>query len=136
MIQLLGVLLPLITKIVHKLLESGYFPDSWKEAQALPLLESSHLEVQIDGIVVGNSEVFPSSSVRNLGVFFDSHMSMADYINKTSASAFYYPCNIRRIRKYISVEVIESLLHALVTSCIDHGNSLLFGLPDCQLNDF
>ena len=44
----------------------------------------------IDSIVVGDSEVFPSSSVRNLGLFFDSHMSMAHCINKTFASAFYY----------------------------------------------
>ena len=53
---------------------------------------------------------------------------------KTSASAFYYLYNVRRIRKYLSVKVTESLVHALVTSRIDHCNSLLFGLPDCQLN--
>ena len=51
-------------------------------------------KLQIDSIVVGNSEVIPSSSVCNLGVFFDSHMSMASYINKTCASAFYYLYNI------------------------------------------
>ena len=91
-------------------------------------------KVQIDTIVVRNSEVFPSSSVCNLGVFLDSHMSMASYINKTCASAFYYLYNIRRIRKYLSVKVTESLFHTLVTSRIDHCNSLLFGLPDCRLN--
>ena len=54
-------------------------------------------------------------------------MSMASY-------TFCYLYNIRRIRKYLSVKVTESLVHPLVTSRIDHCNSLLFGLPDCQLN--
>ena len=36
----------------------------------------------------------------------------------------------------LSVEVRESLIHALVIikSYIDHCNSVLFSLPDCQLN--
>ena len=46
MIQLLGVLLPVITKIVNKSLQSGSFPDSWKETNVLPLLKSSHLDVK------------------------------------------------------------------------------------------
>ena len=42
--------------------------------------------------------------------------------------------NTKLLLKHLSVEDTLSLLHALVTSPIDHCHSLLFGLPDCQLN--
>ena len=46
MIQLLGVLLPVIIKRVNKSLQSGSLLDSWKEAQVLTSSESSHLDVK------------------------------------------------------------------------------------------
>lgn len=51
---------------------------------------------------VGNSKIAPSFEVRNLGIWFDSKMSMLSRINRTCSSAFYHLYNIRRIRKYLS----------------------------------
>ena len=42
--------------------------------------------------------------------------------------------NTKLLLKHLFVEDTLSLVHALVTSPIDHCHSLLFGLPDCQLN--
>ena len=44
-------------------------------------------------------------------------------------AAFYYIYNIKRIRKYLSKRVAESLIHAFVTSRVDFCNSLLYGMP-------
>ena len=47
--------------------------------------------------------------------------------------SFFHLTLISRIRKYIDVRVVNSLVHALVLSRIDFANSLLFGLPKSLL---
>ena len=41
--------------------------------------------------------------------------------------------NIKRIRKYLSRESTEMLVHAFITPCVAYC-SLLYGLPNYQLN--
>ena len=59
-------------------------------------------KVDIGHIKVGKVNIAPHSPVKNLGVWFDSNLSMVDHITKTCSAAFYYLCNIRRIRKYLT----------------------------------
>ena len=91
-------------------------------------------KVNIDHITIGDAEIAPQSPVRNLGVWFDSSLSMKEHITKTCSSAFYWLYNIRKIRKYLSRKCTEILVHAFISSRIDYCNSLLYGLPACQLN--
>lgn len=42
--------------------------------------------------------------------------------------------NISRIRRFLSSDAAKSLLHCLVTTKLDYCNSLLFGLPQYQLD--
>ena len=72
--------------------------------------------------------------VKSLGVWFDSNLSMVDHINRTSSAAFYHLYNIRRIRKYLTKECTETLIHAFISSRLDYCNSLLFGVTDCHLH--
>ena len=74
------------------------------------------------------------SSARNLGSWFDSKLTMAFHISKTCNSAFYYLYNLRQIRKYLSKDNTKTLVHAFISSRIDCCNSLLYGLPEYQLN--
>ena len=91
-------------------------------------------KVSIDGVRVGDYNISPSPSVRNLGTWFDSHLDMDVHITKTCSSAFYYLYNIRHIRKYLSRSSTETLIHAFITSRLDYCNSLLYGLPKYQLS--
>ena len=91
-------------------------------------------KVSIDGIRVGDYNISPSPSVRNLGTWFDPHLDMDVHITKTCSSAFYYLYNIRHIRKYLSRSSSETLIHAFITSRLDYCNSLLYGLPKYQLS--
>ena len=50
-------------------------------------------KVSVDKIKIGQAEVSPASSVRNLGTWFDSHLDMSTHVTKTCASAFYYPAH-------------------------------------------
>ena len=90
-------------------------------------------KVSINSIKVGEADVAPVSSARNLGAWFDSHLDMSTHISKTCGSAFYYLYSIRHIRKFLSREHTEQLVHAFITSRLDYCNSLLYGVPDCQI---
>ena len=85
-------------------------------------------------IRVGNSDIHPVPLARNLGCWFDFRLSTASYITKICASSFYYIYNIRRIRKYLSQQSSEILVHAFVISRLDYCNGLLYELLDYLLN--
>ena len=56
------------------------------------------------------------ASARNLGTWFDMHLDMGTHITKICNSAFYYLYNIRHIRKYLSRESTEKLVHEFISS--------------------
>ena len=90
-------------------------------------------KVNITSITVGDTEVAPVSTVRNLGVMFDSNMSMKHHIAKQCNKAMGQLHAIRQIRRCLSIDATRSVLHAFVTSCIDYGNALLVGVPKVHL---
>ena len=59
---------------------------------------------------------------------------MVTNINKICSASYFYLHNIRRIRKFLSIECTKLIVHALVTRRIDYCNSLLYGLPQTQLS--
>ena len=69
-------------------------------------------------------------------MWLDSNLSMGDHITKTSSAAFYYLYNIRRIRKYLSKECTETLIHDFISGLLDCCNSLLYGLLAYQVQKF
>ena len=89
--------------------------------------------VSVDKIKIGQAEVSPVSSVGNLSTWFDSHLDMSTRVTKACTSAFYYLYNIRHIRKYLSPESTERLVHAFITSRLDYCNVLLYGAPEHQI---
>ena len=90
-------------------------------------------KVCIEKLFVGDITVTPVSVSRNLGVWFDSHMSYVTHINKTCKAAFFHLHNIRRIRKFLSNESAQTCVHAYVMGKLDYCNSVLFGLPVKQI---
>ena len=90
-------------------------------------------KVNNDNIKVGSANVSPVPVVRKLGSWFDSQLTMSSHISKLRFVAFYHLYNIRRLRKYLSQEVTETLVYAFITSRIDYCNSLFYELPNSQL---
>ena len=74
------------------------------------------------------------SVVRILGAWFDDQLTMAVHITNICIAAFYHLHNIRRIRKYPSVDAAATLIHSFVSSRIDYCNSLLYGAPKCHFD--
>ena len=86
-------------------------------------------EVVIDGVAVA-----PVKAARNIGVLLDNTMSLSDHITAVCQSCMYHLRNISSIRKYITKEACECLVHAMVTSRIDYANSTLVGLPNSEIS--
>ena len=78
----------------------------------------------IGHITVGSECIAPRDSVRNLGVQFDSIFSFEEHIKSICKSSFYHLRNIAKIRKYLSQDTCEILVHAFISSKLDHRNSL------------
>ena len=52
----------------------------------------------------------------------------------TCKAANFHLYNISRVRKYPNRDACEKLVHAFVTSKLDYGNALLYGLPEYLMN--
>ena len=59
-------------------------------------------------------------------------MCMHNQVTSICKAAHYHLRNIGRIRKCITYDACEKLIHALVTSRLDCGNGNLYGLPKFQ----
>ena len=84
--------------------------------------------VNIPFIHVGEDQITPATSERNLGVIFDSSLKTDMQITKACQNAYYHLHNIRRIRKFLSQEATCTILHAFIISQIDYCNSSMNGL--------
>ena len=91
-------------------------------------------KVSIDRILIGDSVIRPKRVVKNRGTWLDATLSMNYHVNITCSNAFYYLYNRRKIRKYLSRRLTETLIHAFASSRVDYCNSLVYGLLTYQLN--
>lgn len=76
---------------------------------------------------VCGSTISPSDTVRNLGVVFDTKMTMSSHIIAVSRSLNFHLRNIYRIRRFIDNDICNHTARALITSRLDYSNSLLYG---------
>ena len=85
--------------------------------------------VHLDHIKIGESSIFPSETVRNLGVIMDSNYTMVSHINHKVQESFLKIRELSYYRRYLTDESSKTAVHAYVTSRLDYCNSLLYGLP-------
>ena len=81
-------------------------------------------------ILLLDHDTLPRAFVRNLGFIFACDFNFKRQISQTCKICFYHIRDFRRIRKYLSPEAAKSVTCALVTSHLDYCNSLLYNLPD------
>jgi hypothetical protein len=64
----------------------------------------------------------------NLGVIFDSNMTMEEHVNKVCKTSYFYIHLLGKLRKFLDKDTAAMLTHAFVTSRLDYCNSLLHGI--------
>ena len=89
-------------------------------------------KVNISSIKVGDVSVKAVDDVRDLGAYLDKTLSMEKHIDSKVGAAYRQLFSLRRIRKYLTREATETLVHSLIFSHIDYCNALLYDLPQTQ----
>ena len=77
-------------------------------------------------VSVGDIQVSPSSKVKDLGVVFD-------HISGICKSTHFHLRGIGRIRNLLTFDATAQLIHGLITRRLDFCNSILYNLPNKQI---
>lgn len=91
-------------------------------------------DVSTFNLEFGEASISDSSFVKNVGVFFDRTLSMDKNCSTIVRTCFNNIRKIGRIRPYITDEACKTLINSLVTSRLDYGNSLMYGINKHLLN--
>ena len=86
------------------------------------------MSIDLDG-----AEVHAATKCRNLGVIFDDKFTMESFVKQKCRSASFALHKIGKLRPFIDNTTTQRLVHAFVMCHIDYCNSLLFGLPQRQI---
>ncbi|XP_077996664.1 uncharacterized protein LOC144449971 [Glandiceps talaboti] len=89
---------------------------------------------ELSSLRIGDIDIIPSNSVRNLGMILNRNGAMSDHINQVCRKAHYSLYRIGKIRKLLDRDTTETLIHAFVTTQLDYCNSLLYGINKDQLH--
>ena len=81
-------------------------------------------------IKVNTATIHASKSARNLGIIFDNNLCMDEHVKRICQTVYFHIRNVNSIRKILTTETAATIIHALITSRIDNGNSLLTGISD------
>ena len=87
-----------------------------------------------NNIKVCNDTVEKSEIIRLLGIWIDSNLNFKTNITKKCQTAMLNIFRIKPIRRYLTRDACEVLVHSLGMLHLDNCKSLYCGLPDCYLN--
>jgi len=81
------------------------------------------------GLTIGSTLITPCKAACDLGVHTDADLTMRTHVQRTVSSCFATICQLRTIRRSVSLPVFQLLVVALVLARLDYCNSLLINLP-------
>ena len=82
----------------------------------------------LDGVTVS-----PTESVRNLGVIFDSEMSMAPHVRSLCTGLNFQLRNLSRIRRFLDYDTSHLVTRSIILQRLDYCNGLLLGCPKSEI---
>ncbi len=99
------------------------------KTEALVIHSKYQPDFEFPNLSVGDADIHPSMSARNIGVIFDKTMSMEVQVNAMTKSCHYQLRKISKIRNFLPYEARVSVVHAFISSKLDYCNGLLYGIP-------
>jgi len=93
-------------------------------ACSLRKLSPSDISLNLNGTII-----HPADTVRDLGAYFDSEMTMRNHVSRLTRSCFYHLRRLRSIRRNLDRSVTQQLVSAFILSRLDYCNVLLADLP-------
>ena len=108
---------------------------NYNKSQAIVIRSSSlRTPTSLTRVNICGQLVDTSPVIRDLGFTIDNNLTMTSQVASVCRSAYYHLSRIAKIRDSVSTTVCKSLIHGLVTSRIDYGNAILFGISDRHLH--
>ena len=89
-------------------------------------------KVQFDNIDIGNTNIKAVDKARNLGIIFDKEMGLESQVKNVCKKGYGNLKNLASIRRSLDENTAKTAAHAFVTSHLDYGNSLYYGLYKYQ----
>jgi hypothetical protein len=101
------------------------------KTEAVRFSKQSHLSSDYfpSSLTIGHSTIEFSDTVRDLGVFLDSELSMKHHIMKSCQSAYIELKRIASIRQFLTEEATQILVSSYILSRLDYCNAVLIGCP-------
>ncbi len=91
-------------------------------------------KLQFDCITIGNAKIKAVDKARNLGIIFDKEMGLIDQVKNVCKKGYGNLKNLSSIRRSLDENSAKIAAHAFVTSHLDYGNSLYYGLYQYQID--
>ena len=91
-------------------------------------------QVPLETVRIGSENVTLSEKARNIGIIINSSLSSHDHVSAICQKSFYHLQNLWKIRKYLSRDSSETLVHAFISNNLDFCNSLLTGIPQKEID--
>jgi hypothetical protein len=95
---------------------------------------SSLGKVSLDAIRVGQATIPLSDSVRNLGLYVDSQMTMSAHVNATVKACYFYIRSLGRLRPLVNKQTANAVAVSLILTRLDYCNSCLWGISKAELH--
>ena len=87
-----------------------------------------------DPFSVGSDVIVPVETVRDLGLYLDTTMSMRCHITQVTSTCFGVLRQIRTIRRCLTSRARTMLVTCFVFARLDYCNAVFAGLPRCDLD--
>ncbi len=119
----------LLVKDLREWLILNFLMVNDSKTELLVIYSKHRPPVDFPPLLVGTDLIDLADSVRNLGVIFDSNMSMDKQICSVVKQSFASMRDMYKIRSCLPLDAALTMVHAFITSRLDYCNSLLYGLP-------
>ena len=95
--------------------------------------DANRQKVPLASIKVGTSEITLTETVRDLGVWIDSGLTMVPHVSMVVRACFFHLRALGRLRPMLNKRTAQAVAVSLIQSRLDYCNSCLWGLPQNQL---
>ena len=120
---------------IRRFLEVNKLSNNRDKTEFLLLGTTKQLaKLKINSITVGDVNIKAVDKARNLGVIFDNNLNMKAQVSNICKTGYLQVKKVASIRKNLNENEAKTITYAFVTSTLDYGNSLLYGIHKKQLN--
>jgi len=96
--------------------------------------DCQRVKVISSSVTFKGNTLTPSPTVHNLGVTFDSNLTLKNHVSSVCRSSYCVIRQLRQIRSSLDHNSSVLLSNALVSSKLDFCNSLFYGLPNSSIH--